>query len=158
MRVALDRPFCGLELVGPLTLRCNSERSVRAKCSPHGGVFSEREQRESFVVYFAYTNDGDPTTIPIGPQNSLTPSSLNGTPPTSFVSGTVSNAFSVVVPKLETATWTLDGVSVTEDQTQCSDTTLSQDPYGFGLIIAVAGGGLFGVIYIRRLARRGVPA
>lgn len=109
----------------------------------------------SFVAYFGYTNSGSVINVPIGSSNSVTPPSLSGSQPTTFVNGTVSNAFSVTVPSGGTAQWSVNGASTTatSNTTACEDQTLPADPNGMSLVFAVAGGGIVGAIVVRRAAR-----
>jgi choice-of-anchor A domain-containing protein len=109
----------------------------------------------SFVAYFGYTDSGAAVSYPIGPTNSVTPSSLSGGQPVNFVSGTVDDAFSVTVPQSGTAEWLVNGLSATATSSSmvCSDDTLPADPYGMSLVLAIGGGGIVGTVVVRRTAR-----
>lgn len=108
----------------------------------------------SFTAYFGYTNSGASVTYPVGSQNKVTPNSLNGSQPTTFSSGTTTSAFSVVASS-GTVNWTVAGQSVTaqSSSTACAGSTLSQDPFGMSLILAIGGGALVGAVVIRRATR-----
>lgn len=110
---------------------------------------------KAFTAYFGYTNEGDSVTYPDGPQNKVTPGSLDGPQPTTFTSGTTASAFSVVANS-RTVNWTVAGQSVSAQasSTACAGSTLSQDPLGMSLILAIGGGALVGAIVIRRATRQ----
>ena len=108
-----------------------------------------------FTAYFGYGNSGDSVSYPKGRENFVTPSELDGGEPTQFISGTVSNAFSVVVPSGEHASWTVAGKTAQAQSTDtvCTGSTLSQDRFGISLILAVGGGALIGALVVRRASR-----
>lgn len=114
----------------------------------------------SYAAYFGYTNSGSVVSYPIGSANSIAPPNLNGGQPVTFVNGTVSNAFSVTVPQSGTAVWTVNGVTATATSSSlaCSGDTLSTDPFGLSLVLAIVGGGLVGAFVVRRTARGRRPA
>ncbi|MBO0728319.1 MAG: pentapeptide repeat-containing protein [Acidimicrobiaceae bacterium] len=109
----------------------------------------------SFAAYFGYTNSGSVINYPIGSTNSITPASLNGGQPVTFVNGTVSNAFSVTVPSGGTAQWSVNGVSATATSSSmaCTDDTLPAAGNGMGLVAALGGAGVLGAFVVRRTAR-----
>ncbi|MBO0728694.1 MAG: pentapeptide repeat-containing protein [Acidimicrobiaceae bacterium] len=109
----------------------------------------------SFTAYFGYTNSGSVISYPVGSANSITPPSLGGSQPTTFVNGTVSNAFSVSVPASGTAVWSVNGVSATATSSSpaCNDDTLPAAGNGMGLVVAIGGGAIVGAAVVRRTAR-----
>ncbi len=65
----------------------------------------------TYQVVFAYDNSGESTVnLPVGASNTLTPASLNGQQPTTFLPGNHHAAFTTsAVPVGTTVTWTVDG-------------------------------------------------
>ena len=149
---ATDSSICGtlLSAVGSVDPTPGSSPDVVpaltcVAAGPHG----------EFTAYFGYANSGNSISYPLGESNFLTPSALDGGEPTQFISGTVSNAFSVVVPSGEIASWTVAGKSAQaqSSSTVCTGSTLTQDRFGISLIIAVGGGALIGALVVRRASR-----
>jgi hypothetical protein len=110
---------------------------------------------KGYTAYFGYTNSGPATEI-AGDHNKVSPGDYNGTQPTSFASGSVTNAFSIVVDH-GSVTWDVAGQSIRADahSAACAGSTLPVDPYGGSLLLLVGAGGVAGVLYVRRIARRG---
>jgi hypothetical protein len=109
-----------------------------------------------FTAYFGYTNSGSPVTIPTDSKfNKVSPSTYNGTQPSNFASGTVTNAFSVVVTA-PSVSWTLGGgtASASSHSTQCSNSSLPVDPLGLTFVLTIGVGIALGVIVVTRTARR----
>jgi hypothetical protein len=109
----------------------------------------------NYTAYFGYSNSGSAANYPDGSSNQITPSKYDGNQPTSFISGTVTNAFSVQVHN-QSVTWTVAGQSATatSSSTTCSGSSLPVDPLGLSLVIAIGLGVLIGVVVIRRTAKR----
>jgi hypothetical protein len=109
----------------------------------------------NYTAYFGYTNSGRSADYSDGSSNEVTPKQYDGNQPTSFISGTVTNAFNVDVHNQD-VTWTVDGQSATASSrsTACSGSSLPVDPLGLSLVIAIGLGLLIGVVVIRRTAKR----
>ena len=109
----------------------------------------------SYTAYFGYSNAGSAVSYPDGSSNEIEPPKYDGGQPTSFISGIVTNSFRVSVNN-GSVTWSVSGRSVTAspDSTTCSGSSLPVDPLGLSLVIAIALGVVFGVVVIRRTARR----
>jgi choice-of-anchor A domain-containing protein len=109
----------------------------------------------TFVAFFGYTNSGSAVTIPIGSNNTIAPTDLGGREPTSFSSGTVSDAFSVTVPKGQVVEWVISGIPAvaSSGSPNCQNSDLSADPFGLSLVFVVVIAGLVGVFVVRRTAR-----
>lgn len=107
-----------------------------------------------YTAYFGYSNAGAAFTYPQGSSNTMTPSTLNGAEPTSFISGTVANAFNVAVTS-GSATWTVAGQSATAtiSSTVCTGSSLPVDPLGLSLIVVIGAGVIIGVLMVRRTAK-----
>lgn len=107
----------------------------------------------SFTAYFGYSNTGSAATYPLGTSNQVTPTSLDGGEPTNFISGTVANAFSVVVPS-GSVTWTVASQAATASATStlCAGSSLINDPLGLSLVLAIGLGVVVGVVVVRRTA------
>ena len=108
----------------------------------------------SYTAYFGYSNSGSAVTYPLGTSNQVTPTSLDGSEPTNFISGNVTNAFSVLVPS-GSVTWTVAGqaASASASSTVCAGSSLFNDPLGLSLVLALSLGIGSGVVVIRRTAR-----
>ncbi len=109
----------------------------------------------NFTAYFGYSNSGTAANYPDGSSNQVTPSRYDGNQPTSFITGTVTNAFNVLAHN-QSITWTVEGQSATATATStaCSGSSLPVDPLGLSLVIAIGLGVLIGVVVIRRTAKR----
>lgn len=69
-----------------------------------------RNEGKSFLAYFGYDNANSyAVTIPVGANNSVSPSHFNGQQITTFSPGTQNNVFQVNAPNNEFITWTIDG-------------------------------------------------
>lgn len=108
----------------------------------------------NYTAYFGYSNTGSAVTYPLGTSNQVTPTSLDGSEPTNFISGTVTNAFSVLVAS-GSVTWTVAGQASTAStaSTICAGSSLFNDPLGLSLVLAIGLGIGLGVLVIRRTAR-----
>lgn len=108
----------------------------------------------NYTAYFGYSNSGAATTYPQGSSNTMTPSTLNGVEPTSFISGTVTNAFNVAVTS-GSATWTVAGQSATAtiSSTVCTGQSLPIDPLGLSLVLVLGVGVVLGVVIVRRTSK-----
>jgi len=135
--------------------------TVMREAASHGSLSPEvtcvdTSVKGQFTAYFGYANSGSPVTIPTDSKfNKVSPSAYNGSQPTDFTSGTVTNAFSVVVTA-PSVSWTLEGgtASASSHSTKCSDSSLPVDPLGLTFVLTIGVGIALGVIFVTRTARR----
>lgn len=115
----------------------------------------------SYTLVLGYTNSGSKVAIPYGPRNVVSPSAFDRDQPTVFNRGTVPGVFSVRLGGWDLLgfRWSLDEKSVSFwsilGSRECSPSTpLPLLGNGTGLAIALVAGGVFGVLFVRRLIRR----
>jgi hypothetical protein len=110
----------------------------------------------TFTALFGYTNSSGATVTLSkgGPDNSISPSNLDGPQPDTFASGTTYGAFSVTVPAGGTATWTLHGnrqAVASASSLSCGPpVSMPQDGNGFGVIIMLVIAAAVGVVTVLR--------
>jgi hypothetical protein len=116
----------------------------------HGG--------SGWVAIFGYsTSSSVPVTLPVGPPNAVTPAASNGDQPTTFEPGTHHGVFTVPFRTGNSASWTVDGRTVTSTMSSkaCpASTELPEDGNGTGPAIALAVAGVVGAVALRRVHRR----
>ena len=112
----------------------------------------------TFSALFDYTNTSSTQVlIKGGPDNSVT-APFNGTQPTSFSPGTVTDAFTATNAAAgSSVTWTLHGNNVATanaHSTPCNTTSMPQEGNGLGLVFALILAGLAGTFVVRRVVSR----
>jgi len=85
---------------------------------------------------FGYDNSGPALTLGVGDSNGFSPGPVDRGQPTTFVSGTKINVFSVDAPG--PVTWTLDGVPVHTPGQACQTTPASSSLASWGAIGGLA--------------------
>ncbi|WP_104524865.1 hypothetical protein [Blastococcus atacamensis] len=116
----------------------------------------------SYTVVFGYTSTRKwTTTIDHGSDNYLYPYKYHGSQPETFEPGTYQGVFSLRVSAADVATfrWELDRTTLTYESAASAPTCSSSTPLpalgnGTGLAIALLAGGVFGVLFVRRIIRR----
>ena len=117
-------------------------------------------------VLLGYENSSGVTqTVPLGPDNVIYPSRLDGLQPTTFDPGSHPGAFAVTLPAGEAwgANWWLDGAAVTSGSSasECPPgTSLPADGNGTGMTIALLVAGAIAALALWRSRRddRALPA
>ncbi|RBY93898.1 hypothetical protein DQ244_00515 [Blastococcus sp. TBT05-19] len=116
----------------------------------------------TYTVVFGYSNTYKAsTTIRYGVDNRISPTAYQGAQPQSFSVGTHRGVFSLTVKAADVSTfrWELDRTTLTywsaSSAPQCAPSTpLPLLGNGTGLAIALVAGGVFGVLFVRRMIRR----
>ena len=111
---------------------------------------------QQFIAYFGYDNSGGTVTYHSGSHfNRVSPGNPDSGQPSTFNSGTVTNAFNVNVDA-GFVTWTIgnNSVSASQQSVQCSGSTLPGDPLGLMFLLMIGVGVVFGVLVIYLTIRR----
>ena len=89
-----------------------------AQVTPFVGCWTDATGTGVITIRFGYVNtSASPVTIPIGSSNFFTPAPADRLQPTTFLPGTVTNAFSITVPAADAPStiWNLNGQLVVAD-------------------------------------------
>jgi hypothetical protein len=113
----------------------------------------------SWTAVFGYQNTTSTTvTIPVGPDNKVTPTTYGTPQPTTFAPGLHHGAFSVTVTRGAGPMWHLDQDNLAarkKSTSACpSSTELPSDGNGTGPAIALAVAGVVGAVAVHRSRRR----
>ena len=117
----------------------------------------------SYTVILGYTNtSANMSNIPYGSRNTMYPAKFHGLQPTKSKPGTQRGVFSITATEADLSSnprWVLDGTTLSypalSSAPECPPpTALPALGNGTGLAIALVGGGLFGVVFVRRMIRR----
>jgi hypothetical protein len=113
----------------------------------------------TWTAVFGYRNtSGSAVSIPSGPRNKVTPVTYGVPQPTTFRPGTHRGVFTVTVARGAGPMWHLDGTNLAArlgSATACpSPTELPAEGNSTGVVIALAGAGVLGVVLVRRAGRR----
>jgi hypothetical protein len=116
-----------------------------------------------YTAVLGYDNPSTGTvTVPVGPENKITPASAVGGQPDTFLPGRQRGVFSLTVANgTPTLRWTLDGstASVQPRESTCPPPTeMPADGNGTGLAIGLGAAGLVGWLVVRRTQRRTAAA
>ena len=116
----------------------------------------------SYTVVFGYTNTRKWTMqIDHGADNQIFPAAYQGKQPEVFETGSHQGVFSLQVAAADVRSfrWELDRTTLTSASATSAPTCPPPTPLpalgnGTGLAIALAAGGVFGVLFVRRVIRR----
>ena len=120
--------------------------------------FTANKDGTTTAIYGDYSSADGTTTINKGPQNNITPASLEGPEPVRFASGLNTDAFPLTIPKGVTGTWTVNGFSAAAPNggsPACQQVSAPEEGNGLGLVLALIVAGGAGALMIRRVVARG---
>lgn len=152
-----------LALVGPVT--APGTASAVGEVRPFVDCLGKNSDG-TYTAVLGYTNSSTSTvTVAVGTRNSVSPSRLDGTQPTTFGPGTKRGVLTLTITASEYLRsgpyWQVDGSvahfgwSTARGLTTCpSSTELPADGNGTGMVLALAAAGMVGGVLVHRANRR----
>ena len=118
----------------------------------------------SWTAVLGYTNSGRKTvTVPLGPDNKITPAREETIVPTRFAPGRQRGAGAVTIENGGSAVWHLGNENLKINSTSAKacppPTEMPAEGNGTGIVVALGAAGVIGAVVVRRTRRRApVPA